>query len=205
MSFISNHVIHIKSCHSCQIMSFMSNYIIYVIYVKSCQSCQIMSFMSNHVIHVKSCHSCQIMSFMSNHGIHVKSCQPFVILAFSGQTFTKVGREGRVKYVFLGLRRQLRCLAEGKKNNVFPPFCARVKNIRFFTCATTLHPHSFFIEQIVIALCRHLFPLFHRLLLLLQAKGQTINLPWINYLYGRKRGSKSPSDTKRSCSNFPLL
>jgi hypothetical protein len=32
---------------------------------KSCHSCQIISFMSNHVIHVKSCHSCQIMSFMS--------------------------------------------------------------------------------------------------------------------------------------------
>jgi hypothetical protein len=64
-----------KSCHSCQIMSFMSNL---VIHVKSCHSCQIMSFMSNqviYVIHVNSCHSCQIMSFMSNHVIHVKSCQ----------------------------------------------------------------------------------------------------------------------------------
>jgi hypothetical protein len=36
----------------------------HVIHVKSCHSCQIMSFMSNHVIHVKSCHSCQIMSFV---------------------------------------------------------------------------------------------------------------------------------------------
>jgi hypothetical protein len=61
-----------KSCHSCQIMSFMLNH---VIHVKSCHSCQIMSFMSNHVIHVKSCHSCQIMSFMSNQVIYVKSCQ----------------------------------------------------------------------------------------------------------------------------------
>jgi hypothetical protein len=70
--------------------------------------------MSNHVIHVKLCHLCQIMSFMSNHGIYVKSCQPFVILAFSGQTFTKVGREGRVKNVCLGLRQQLLCPSEGK-------------------------------------------------------------------------------------------
>jgi hypothetical protein len=46
---------------------------------------------------------------MSNHVILVSSCQ------FSGlfQKFSKVG-EGRVKYVFLGLRRQLRCQAEGK-------------------------------------------------------------------------------------------
>jgi hypothetical protein len=91
MSFMSNHVIQVKSCRSCQIMSFMSNH---VLHVKSCHSCQIMSFMSNHVIHVKSCRSCQIMSFMSNHVIRVKSCQSFVIWAFSEQTFSKVGREG---------------------------------------------------------------------------------------------------------------
>jgi hypothetical protein len=99
-----------------QIMSFMSNHFIQIIHVKSFHSCQIMSFFSNHVIPVKSCHSCQIMSFMSNHVIRVKSCLSFVIRAFSEQTFTKVGREGGggVKYVFLGLRRQLRCLAEGK-------------------------------------------------------------------------------------------
>jgi hypothetical protein len=62
-----------------------------------------MSFMSNNVIHVKSWHSCQIMSFMS-----------WVIGLF--RKFTKVGRKGwgGVKYVFLGLRRQLCCLAEGK-------------------------------------------------------------------------------------------
>jgi hypothetical protein len=42
---MSNHVIHVKSCHSCQIMSFMSNHVIHV------KSCQIMSFMSNHAIH----------------------------------------------------------------------------------------------------------------------------------------------------------
>jgi hypothetical protein len=65
---MSNHVIHVKSWHSFQIMSFMSNH---VIHVKSCHLCQIMSFMSNHVCHDKSC---QIMSFMSNHVIHVKSC-----------------------------------------------------------------------------------------------------------------------------------
>jgi hypothetical protein len=33
-------------------MSFMANHVIHV------KSCQIMSFMSNHVIHVQSCHSC---------------------------------------------------------------------------------------------------------------------------------------------------
>jgi hypothetical protein len=71
MSFMSNHIIHVKSCHSCQIMSFMSNH---VIHLKSCQSCQIMSFMSNHVIHVKTCYSCHIMLFISNHVIDHKSC-----------------------------------------------------------------------------------------------------------------------------------
>jgi hypothetical protein len=125
LSFMSNHVIHVKSCHSCQIMSFMSNHVIHV------KSCQIMSFMSNHVIHVKSCHSCQIMSFMSKHVIHVKSCQLCQVMSnhvihvkschsWLFQEFSKVGRggEGRgVKKVFLSLRRQLRCLAEGKNAN----------------------------------------------------------------------------------------
>jgi hypothetical protein len=109
MSFISNHVIHVKSYHSCQIMSFMSNH---VIHVKSCHSCQIMLFMSNHV---KSCHSCQIMSFMSNHAIHDFS-----------RNLVKSGGEGRGgegggsnmgKYVFLSLRRQLCCQAEGKNES----------------------------------------------------------------------------------------
>jgi hypothetical protein len=77
MSFMSNHVIHVKSRHSSQIMLFMLNHVIHVIscnLVKSCHACQIMSFMSNHVIHLKSCHSSQIMQFMSKHVIHVKSC-----------------------------------------------------------------------------------------------------------------------------------
>jgi hypothetical protein len=62
--------------------------------------------MSNLVIHVKSC---QIMSFMSNHAIH----------DFSRNSVKSGGGGGRggVKYVFLSLRQQLRCLAEGK--NVF--------------------------------------------------------------------------------------
>jgi hypothetical protein len=71
ISFMSNHVIHVKSCHSCQIMSFMPNNFIPV---KSCYSCQIMSFMSNHVIHVKSCHSFQIMSNHVICGISSFSC-----------------------------------------------------------------------------------------------------------------------------------
>jgi hypothetical protein len=38
-----NNVIHVKSCHSCQIMSFMSNHVV--------------SFMSNHVVSfMSSCH-----------------------------------------------------------------------------------------------------------------------------------------------------
>jgi hypothetical protein len=58
---------------------------------------------------------------MSIHVIHVNSCH--VTLDFSGNSVKwavsrrvkwKGGREGGVKYVFLGLRRQLRCLAEGK-------------------------------------------------------------------------------------------
>jgi hypothetical protein len=50
---MSNHVIHVKSCYSCQIMLFLLNRV----------------FMSNHAVHVKSCHSCQFMPFMSNHVI----------------------------------------------------------------------------------------------------------------------------------------
>jgi hypothetical protein len=44
---------------------------------------------------------------MSNHAIHDFSRNS---VKSGGQ-----GGEGRVKYVFLSLRRQLRCLAEGKK------------------------------------------------------------------------------------------
>jgi hypothetical protein len=84
---MTNHVVDVKSCHSCQIVLF----------------CQIKSFVSNHVIHVKSCHSCQIMSFMSNHVILVKSCHSYqimsimsVIWAFTGQAFTKVGRGSQI-------------------------------------------------------------------------------------------------------------
>jgi hypothetical protein len=64
-----------------------------------------MSFISIHVNHVNSCYSCQFMSLMS---IHVNSCHV-------SWKFSKVGEGGRVKYVFLGLRRQLRCQAKGKK------------------------------------------------------------------------------------------
>jgi hypothetical protein len=77
---MSNLVIHVKSCDSCQIILFMSNH---VFPIKSCHSYQIMSFMSNHVIHVKSCHSCQIVSFMSNKVGVVGSKSAFK--AFGGQ------------------------------------------------------------------------------------------------------------------------
>jgi hypothetical protein len=109
MSFMSNHEIHVKSR---QIMLFVSKY---VIYVKSCD------IMSNHDINVKSFHSCQIKPFMSNHVIQIKSCpscqimslMSFVIELF--RKFSKTGGGGEVKYVFVSLRRQLRCQAEGKK------------------------------------------------------------------------------------------
>jgi hypothetical protein len=64
-------------------------------------------------IHVNSCHSCQFMTFMSFYGIHFICHRPFPQIQVSG------GWGGGVKYVFLGLRRQLRCLAEGK--NVVSP------------------------------------------------------------------------------------
>jgi hypothetical protein len=72
--------------------------------------------MSNHVIHVKSCSSCQIMSFLSNYVILVKSCQSFgpFPVKHSLKSGGRGGEGGVVKYVFLCLRRQLRCLAEGK-------------------------------------------------------------------------------------------
>jgi hypothetical protein len=92
-----------------------------VFHVKSCNSCQIMSFMSNHIIHVKSCHSCQIMPIMSNHVIHVKSCDVLCHWDFPGHNSVKSGGEGRkggVKYVFQGIRRQLRCPAEVKNGLV---------------------------------------------------------------------------------------
>jgi hypothetical protein len=63
-----------------------------------------MSFLSNHVVYVKSCHSGQMMSY---HSFHVSL----------GQNSVKSGGragEAGVNYVFLGLRRQLCCQAEGK-------------------------------------------------------------------------------------------
>jgi hypothetical protein len=62
----------------------------------------IIQFMSNHIIHV----NCQLMS------IHVNSRH--LSYRFSENSVKSGGGEGMVKYVFLGLRRQLRCQAEGK-------------------------------------------------------------------------------------------
>jgi hypothetical protein len=112
MSFMWNHVIHVKSSHSCEIMSFMWNH---VIYEKSCNLWEIMSFMW------KSCHSCK---FLKNHvkscqimSIHVNSCNScHLSLDFSGNSVKCWGGWGGVKYVFPGLRRQLRCQAEGKNS-----------------------------------------------------------------------------------------
>jgi hypothetical protein len=111
MLFLPNRVFYVKSCSSCQIMQFMSNH---AVHVKSCSSCQIMSFMSIYAIHVKSCHSCQVMSFMS------WFIWLYLKISKDGRVGgSKGGREGRgVKYIFLGLRRQLRCLAEGKNGLV---------------------------------------------------------------------------------------
>jgi hypothetical protein len=77
-----SYTIHVKSCHSCQIMPFMSNH---AIHVKSCILCKIMlfmSFMSNCAIHVKSCQLCKIMPIMQNHANYAKSCQLCQILLF---------------------------------------------------------------------------------------------------------------------------
>jgi hypothetical protein len=96
---------------SCQLMSFMSSYIIHV---KSCHSCQIMSLISNHVIHVKSSHSCQIMSFMS-----------WVPGLF--QKFSKVGRDPRgVKHGLLSLRRQHSLSGQRQKAKSFPDLSCAV-------------------------------------------------------------------------------
>jgi hypothetical protein len=70
-----------------------------------------MSFLEIHANHVKSCQLCQ---FMSNHVNLCHLCH--LSLNFSGNP-VKSG-EGGGKYVFLGLRRQLRCQNEGK-NRIF--------------------------------------------------------------------------------------
>jgi hypothetical protein len=72
---MSNHVIHVKSCFSYQIMLFMSNY---VIHVKSCYSCQIISFMSNHVIHV-AIHVIHVAIHVIHVAIHVIHVDTHVI------------------------------------------------------------------------------------------------------------------------------
>jgi hypothetical protein len=100
------HVIHVISCYLVSIS-------LLVIYVISCH------FMSFHVI---SCHflsfpviSCHFMSF---HVIKFQIVSYHVSLGFCDHHSIKSGRgrgRGRVKYVFLGLWRQLRCQAEGKK------------------------------------------------------------------------------------------
>jgi hypothetical protein len=79
---------------SCNFLKF------HVIYVNSCQ---IMSSMSIQV------NSCQFMS------TYVNSCHScHLSLDFSRNSLKWRGEVGRVKYVFLGLRRQLRCQAKGK-------------------------------------------------------------------------------------------
>jgi hypothetical protein len=56
MSFVWNHVILVKSCHSCEIMSFLWNHVIHA------NSCQIMS---NQVIHVNTCQFTSIHAIMT--------------------------------------------------------------------------------------------------------------------------------------------
>jgi hypothetical protein len=113
----SSYTVH-SSVIKCQ-FCYWSDYVIvvilfylisfYVIHV----TCHVMSC---HVMscHVMSCHvmSCHFMSFHVRHFIsfHVTSC---VIVAFK-----KAGGRGRAKYVFPGLRRQLRCQAEGKYKTI---------------------------------------------------------------------------------------
>jgi hypothetical protein len=149
MAFMSIHGIHVNLSHPCQFMAFMSIYGIYV------NSYQFMIFMSIHVIHVNSCHSCQFMSLLSIHVIHVNSCHscqfmsihvhPWHLCQFIElmscvihlfYKFSKVGaeREGRVKYVFLGLRRQVRCQAEGKNGK-----CLRVYELAALAYVSLAH------------------------------------------------------------------
>jgi hypothetical protein len=119
MSFMSNFVIHVKSCHLCPIVYFMANH---VIYVKPCHTRQIMSFMSNHVIHVKSsnnrvihfnlCHACHILSFMLPFMTSFMFIS--VIICVIGGIFNKVeglGRGGGVKKCF-----QAFAVGRNKKN-----------------------------------------------------------------------------------------
>jgi hypothetical protein len=124
MSFMSNHVIHVESIHSCQIMSFMSNH---VIHLKSCHLCQIMSFMSNQFIHVKSCRSCQIMSFLSNHISHLLF-GPFPDKHSVKSGLREEGRRGGVKYVFLSLRRHAASLSGRSQKGNFTGKKKKKKN-----------------------------------------------------------------------------
>jgi hypothetical protein len=116
---MSNHVSHVKSCYSCQIMLFLPNR---VIYVKSCNSFQIMLFMSNIVIHVKSCHS-------SHH-----SCSLFIKCVIGG-VFNKVGWKwvgghGVSKSAFKAFGGQLCCRPKTKKNTGHTLTLVRETNIR---------------------------------------------------------------------------
>jgi hypothetical protein len=124
---MSNHVIHVKSCYSCQIVFFMSNH---AVHVKSCSSCQIMQFMSNHVIHVNLCHSCQIMSFKKPFRSFMLSFMSFMLpfMSFiSSFMFIKCVIEGifnkvgwgvgwGVKKCFQGLRQTALLSSKGKKS-----------------------------------------------------------------------------------------
>jgi hypothetical protein len=127
---MSNYAIHVNSCHLRQIMPFVPNH---AICAKSCHLYQIMPFVPNHVIHfnhAKSCHSGQIMSFMSIYVIHVKS------LDFSRNSVKSGGGRVGVKYVFLSLRRQLRCQAEGK--NGFYGVCVKTLSFTVDFCSIFL-------------------------------------------------------------------
>jgi hypothetical protein len=101
---------------------YQSVYGINLIHVCHGISCQFMSFMSFMAFHVNSCqfmpihaNSCQFMSFMSIHLNSCYSCQFMLCIILLFRKFNKMGAGGGVKYVFLGLRRQLCCCqAKGK-------------------------------------------------------------------------------------------
>jgi hypothetical protein len=123
MSFILFYIIHVILHHSCHFMSFhvISCHVIYCHVVSfHVISCHFMSF------HVISCHFMSLCIILC----HYRSFH--VSLDFSDQLSVKSGRgragagAGAESNIFLGLRRHLCCLAEGKKPNMYCAVCTSI-------------------------------------------------------------------------------